>query len=113
MVTDAYRRQCSVTGERALPVLDAAHIRPYANGGDHAVQNGLLLRSDVHTLFDRGYVTVTPAYRLEVSKRIKDEFDNGKHYYAFHGKELILPRDHLQMPAKHELEWHNNNTFLG
>lgn len=66
MVQDAYRRKCAVTGEKALPVLQAAHIRPYAEGGEHRVDNGLLLRSDLHILFDRGYVTVTPEYRMEV-----------------------------------------------
>src|SRR5207245_78783 len=40
----------------ALPVLHAAHIRPVSEGGRHLVTNGLLLRSDVHALFDRGYV---------------------------------------------------------
>jgi putative restriction endonuclease len=60
LVTDVYQRRCAVTGERTLPVLEAAHIQPYAAGGRHSVRNGLLLRSDLHTLFDRGYLTVTP-----------------------------------------------------
>ena len=67
IVTDAYSRRCAITRERVLPVLEAAHIRPYAEGGEHRVDNGLLLRSDLHTLFDRGYVTVTPEYRIEVT----------------------------------------------
>jgi putative restriction endonuclease len=50
-------------------VLQAAHIRRVREGGTHGVDNGLLLRSDVHTLFDRGYLTVTPAYQLRVSRR--------------------------------------------
>jgi putative restriction endonuclease len=54
-----------VTGERTLPVLEAAHIRPYADGGRHEVANGILLPSDLRTLFDQGYVTITPDYRLE------------------------------------------------
>lgn len=60
LVTDAYTRRCAITGEKTLPVLEAAHIRPYAEQGPHRVSNGLLLRSDLHTLFDRGYLTVTP-----------------------------------------------------
>ena len=43
-VTDAYNRRCAVTRERTLPVLEAAHIIPFADGGAHAVSNGLLLR---------------------------------------------------------------------
>jgi putative restriction endonuclease len=57
-VTDAYGRACAVTGEHSLPALEAAHIRPYAAEGLHDVANGLLLRSDLHRLFDKGYVTV-------------------------------------------------------
>ena len=68
VVKDSYSRRCAVTGERTLPALDAAHIRPYADGGEHEACNGLLLRRDIHSLFDAGYVTVTPDYRFEVSR---------------------------------------------
>ncbi len=71
IVTDAYSRRYSITGERVLPVLEAAHIRPFSDGGEHRVNTGLLLRSDAHTLFERRYVTVTPEHRIEVSKRLK------------------------------------------
>src|SRR5262249_37666249 len=60
LVTDAYNRRCAMTGEKTLPVLEAAHIRPYSNGGKHELPNGLLLRSDLHRLFDKGYLTVDP-----------------------------------------------------
>jgi putative restriction endonuclease len=59
IVTDAYDRRCAVTNERTLPALDAAHIKPYSGSGKHSVENGLLLRRDLHALFDRGYMTVT------------------------------------------------------
>jgi putative restriction endonuclease len=74
IVADAYKRQCAVTGGKALPVLIAAHIRPFGEGGDHRVDNGVLLRSDIHTLFDRGYVTITPEYRVKISKRLRADF---------------------------------------
>jgi HNH endonuclease len=83
VVTDAYHRRCAVTGERTLPALDAAHIRPYSEGGEHSVSNGLLLHRDIHCLFDLGYVTVTPDRIFEVSQRIREEFENGRDYYAF------------------------------
>jgi putative restriction endonuclease len=73
MVTDAYQRRCAVTGEKTLPVLEAAHIRPYALSGPHRVSNGLLLRSDLHKLFDLGYITVTPELKLLVSRRLREE----------------------------------------
>jgi putative restriction endonuclease len=47
LVTDNYRRRCAITGERTLPALDAAHIRPFSDGGSHDVSNGVLMRREV------------------------------------------------------------------
>ncbi len=91
LVTDTYQRRCAITRERALPVLQAAHIRPVAEGGQHEVSNGLLLRSDVHTLFDRGYVTVSPDFQFRVSRRLKADFDNGEHYFQLEGTRIWVP----------------------
>lgn len=113
LVTDAYGRRCSVSGERVLPVLEAAHVRPYAKGGEHSIANGLLLRSDLHILFDQGYLTVTPDRALEVSSKIRDQFENGKDYYAFHGQKLRLPCNPEQFVSKKNLEWHNQEIYLG
>jgi putative restriction endonuclease len=113
LVTDLYNRSCAVTGGRALPVLVAAHIRSYSEGGEHRVDNGLLLRSDLHTLFDRGYVTVTPEYRLEVGKRLRTDFENGEEYFVWHGKPITLPARSADRPRPEFLTWHNQNRFLG
>ena len=98
----------SGNGQRA-----AAHIRPFAQGGTHSPQNGILLRQDFHTLFDRGYLTVTPEYRVEVSRRIRDEFENGREYYALHGTAISLPERTEMRPAAEFLEWHNTSSFRG
>jgi putative restriction endonuclease len=112
LVTDAYARRCAVTGEKTLPVLEAAHIKPYALNGPHRVSNGILLRSDLHKLFDLGYVTVTPDLRLEVSPRLKSEWQNGREYYAHHGQPLrVQPSDAASRPSREFLAWHNENTF--
>jgi putative restriction endonuclease len=92
-------------------VLDAAHIKPYSKGGEHVVNNGLLLWQDLHTLFDRGYLTVTPEYKVEVSQRIKEEFNNGKEYYALHGTKLGVPES-IAFPDSGLLEWHNERIFV-
>jgi putative restriction endonuclease len=113
LVTDAYSRRCAVTGERVLPVLEAAHIKPYAQGGEHRVDNGLLMRSDLHTLFDRGYVTVTPELDFEVSKRIREEWENGRDYYKLHGQKVRPPERGFLRPAPELLAWHNDGVFLG
>ncbi|MFC2094426.1 HNH endonuclease [Bacteroidota bacterium] len=112
LVTGAYNRKCAISGEKALPVLQAAHIKPFNEQGPNSVSNGLLLRSDLHILFDRGYITVTSEYKIDVSRRIKEEFNNGKHYYAFHGKELYaLPKIIEDRPNLNFIRWHNENIF--
>lgn len=112
IVTDAYSRKCAVTGERVLPALEAAHIKPYATGGPHSINNGILLRSDLHRLFDKGYLTVTPNYRLDVSMRIREEFHNGREYYALRGHRIYLPEKESERPMENFLEWHNSHVFL-
>ena len=112
LVTDAYQRRCAVTGEKTLPVLEAAHIKPFASRGPHRVSNGILLRSDLHKLFDLGYVTVTPDLRLEVSSRLREEWKNGRVYYAHHGQELeFRPTESASLPAREYLQWHNEYVF--
>jgi putative restriction endonuclease len=113
LVTDAYQRRCAVTREKALPVLQAAHIRPIGDGGEHRLDNGLLLRADVHALFDRGYVTVGSDHRVRVSGRLKSDFDNGEHYKQFHGTEIWMPPREEDRPARGFLEWHSDAVFLG
>jgi putative restriction endonuclease len=112
VVTEAYKRRCAITGESTLPVLEAAHILPFAEHGPHAASNGLLLRSDFHKLFDLGLVTVTPSYHIEVSTRIKEEWFNGKAYYSLHGKTLAsVPQNDADRPSAAMLQWHNENRF--
>ena len=112
LVTDAYDRRCAVSGERTLPILDAAHIRAYGEGGEHEGSNGLLLRTDIHKLFDLGYVTVDEQRRFVVSRRLKADFDNGKHYYDLHGTELRSPLLPSAAPSSDALQWHRDNRFL-
>jgi len=112
VVTDAYQRRCAITGEGTLPVLEAAHILPYAEEGPHELQNGLLLRSDFHKLFDKGLVTITPDLTVEVSPKIREEWFNGKAYYRLHGQRLAsLPPDPAHHPSARYLDWHNNARF--
>ena len=113
-VTDTYYRRCAISGERTLPVLQAAHIKPFAQNGPNLIQNGILLRSDIHTLFDNGYLTISPDFHVEVSHRLKDDFGNGKIYYQYHGEKIItLPEKNTEMPALEFLNWHNEKVYLG
>lgn len=112
-VTDGYGRRCAVSGEKTLPILDAAHIRSYADGGEHEVANGLLLRTDIHRLFDLGYVTVTERGAFAVSERLKADFDNGAHYYAMQGRDIAPPRRGFAPPSAEALSWHREYRYLG
>lgn len=112
MVTEAYHGRCAITGEHTLPVLEAAHIRPFSEYGPHLISNGLLLRSDLHKLFDAGYITITPEFRLEVSSRLKQEFNNGKIYYEMNGQKLlVVPGSERDVPNRSFLTWHNENIY--
>jgi hypothetical protein len=73
----------------------------------------LLLRSDIHTLFDQGYVTVTPDQHFEVSRRLKEDWSNGREYYALHGRRIRVPRRAEAKPGEAYLQWHAENVFRG
>ena len=112
-VLDSYGRRCAVTSEKTLPALEAAHIRAYRDVQEHVLSNGILFRADIHKLFDSGYVTVTPDYHFLVSRRIKEEFENGRDYYALDGTAIRLPQNVSDRPAADALMWHNEQRYLG
>ncbi|MGC2760525.1 hypothetical protein [Candidatus Binatus sp.] len=56
---------------------------------------------------------MTPEYRVEVSKRLKTDFDNSQDYFALHGREIALPEKTADRPAKDFLAWHNERCFVG
>lgn len=110
-VLDAYGGACAVTTEHSLPVLEAAHIRPFSAGGAHEVPNGLPLRRDIHRLFDLGFVTVRPDLRFSVSPELKEAFANGRTYYALEGRRIGLPEAQQLHPHPELLDWHGSEIF--
>jgi putative restriction endonuclease len=111
-VTEAYKRQCAITDGKVLPALDAAHIKPFSEGGHHTKSNGILLRKDIHSVFDAGYATVDKNYRFVVSRKVKEVFNNGEEYLRLDGKMLRLPSVKADWPDPDFLQWHNANRFL-
>jgi putative restriction endonuclease len=111
-VTEAYNRQCAVTDGKVLPALDAAHMRPFSEGGFHIKSNGILLRKDIHSVFDAGYVTVDAGYHFQVSRKVRGVFNNGEEYLRLNGKPLRLPTNKTDWPNPDFLRWHNENRFL-
>jgi putative restriction endonuclease len=115
LVQEAYGRRCAVTGTKIVPVLEAAHIRPVTSSGENRVDNGLLLRSDVHKLFDDGYLGVHPSTRvLMVSPRLRSEYGNGEEFYAkAKARETVtIPKRRIDQPSSEFLEWHADEVFL-
>jgi putative restriction endonuclease len=110
-VRDAYGKRCAVTGERSLPVVEAGHIKPYAQGGEHAVWNGLFVRRDIHRLFDLGYVSVRPDLGFTVSPALRDEWENGRAYYILDGCSLHAPERPADRPSSELLDWHYSEVF--
>jgi putative restriction endonuclease len=112
-VIDAYQRRCGITGERTLPALEAAHIKPFSIVKEHDVSNGLSLRSDIHRLYDQGYVSIRPDHVFVVSKQIREQFENGRDYYALNGRKLIVPSILTSQPSSEALDWHYSKRFRG
>ena len=94
--------------------MEAAHIHRYSRGGDHSLSNGLLLRSDLHKLFDLGYLSIEPlTLKIRVSGKIREEFENGRDYYRLDGQPLRQPENRLALPAIEKLKYHFDNEFRG
>jgi putative restriction endonuclease len=112
-VTEAYGRQCAITNGKVLPALDAAHIRPYGEGGAHTKSNGILLRKDIHSIFDAGYVTIKDDLTFSVSNKVREVFNNGEEYLRLHGTLLRRPERKEDWPDTEFLRWHNKERYLG
>ncbi len=113
-VDEAYAYRCALTGSRTYPSLEAAHIRDYASeGGVHAVSNALLLRSDVHALYDRGYLGIDPDLRLHVSPELRANGWNGVEFYEREaaGFRIAVPEDVRHRPDRDALAWHYETRF--
>jgi hypothetical protein len=83
----AYGGRCAVTGCDAVAALEASHIVPYCGPQSHHVTNGLLLRADLHTLFDLDLMGIDPdTMTVALAPAIK-----GTTYSEFQGRRLTLP----------------------
>jgi hypothetical protein len=84
---EAYNRRCAITNCDCPDTLEAAHILPYCGADTNHVQNGILLRSDIHTLFDIGKIGIDPiSHKVIVSKSL-----NGTDYEGLKREKLRLP----------------------
>jgi predicted restriction endonuclease len=105
---NAYEGKCSITGCDASDTLEAAHITPYMGDHTNTVQNGLLLRADIHTLFDIGKITISQSdFRVILHHDLREGY-----YKLLHGKLISMPKDKSAWPSKAALEMHKKASGL-
>lgn len=92
-------RKCAVTGEKTEPVLEAAHVQSYLGPRSNHVQNGILVTQEFHTLFDAGLVSITPEYKVRVSPAIREKWSNGRRFYEYDGRPILVPEDPELRPS--------------
>lgn len=103
----AYNDKCCVTGETAPAILEAAHIHPYRGADTNQVANGLLLRTDLHTLFDFGLWTLEDTFTIRLSSHII----SSKSYAGYDGATIAVPNKPQLRPSKAALRFHREMIF--
>jgi putative restriction endonuclease len=98
----AYNGRCAVSGTDAMDALEAAHIVPYLGPETNRVENGLLLRADLHTLFDLRLLTVDPdTLRVVLAPSVRHTT-----YSQLHDQPLSLPKHPSEYPSRSALKVH-------
>lgn len=101
---DAYGGRCAMTGCDVVDALEAAHIRPYSGQSSNVVSNGLLLRADVHTLFDLYLIAVDPvSLQMSLAPALHQSS-----YSDLVGKELASPVSATLSASSDSLAWHRS-----
>ncbi len=99
---EAYATRCAITGCDQAEVLEAAHIHPYKGEHTHVVSNGLLLRADLHTLFDLYLIAIEPDSLLI---RLAPQLHNS-YYMQYQGLPLATPTSPSAKASVEALQWH-------
>ena len=99
---EAYGAHCVVTDCSVSDVLEAAHIFPYQGSDTNKVANGLLLRADIHTLFDCGLLAIAPE---SMTVLVAEELDDSE-YRSMRGRRIRLPQREDQCPSAEALSAH-------
>lgn len=103
---EAYDGKCAITGCVLTELLEAAHIHPYKGAHTNVVSNGLLLRADIHTLFDLGLIRIDPSsLKVCISKKII-----GTDYESLKNISIYSPTLEKNRPYLNALRWHYNHS---
>ena len=115
-----YNYQCAISGMRvttpantqiSAQMVDACHIRPFADFRDDTIGNGLSLSPNLHRAFDRGLITINDDFVVRVSPAIV-ETDSPYSLRQFEGKQITLPEDPKHYPLIQNLIWHRKERWL-
>ncbi|MBD3906507.1 HNH endonuclease [Chryseobacterium sp. C-2] len=95
---EAYDNTCAITGSKVIDLLEAAHIQPYDGAYTSVVSNGILLRSDIHDLFDsqkdgKRLINISVDYKIEVHISLENS-----EYWGYNGKDIKLPKEIINYP---------------
>lgn len=102
---DAYDSRCAITRCEVVDALEAAHITPFAEEQAYGVSNGVLLRSDIHTLFDLFLLSIDPtSWTVHIAPQLTGS------YGIIDGIKLSLPIEASTQPdqerlLRHYREW--------
>jgi hypothetical protein len=98
----AYTQSCAITGCKVLAVLEAAHITPYLGPETNHITNGILLRSDLHTLWDSHLVYINPkTFHVVVHSSLRSS-----EYGSFHNRPCNSPKREDRKPSILALKQH-------
>ncbi len=89
-----YNEKCAISATNLPSVLEAAHIIPYQGAKTNHITNGILLRSDFHTLFDLGLIGINQHYKVVVSSSLRDT-----EYEQYHEADIFLPVNGKERPS--------------
>lgn len=111
----SYENKCAVTGLPVQELLVASHIVPWAKDEKNRLNptNGICLNALHDRAFDKGLMTITPDYKIKISKYVLDFEENRPvrdSLLSFENKEILLPSKFY--PNKEFLEYHNNTVFV-
>lgn len=98
-LTSTYSNKCCVTGETTPELIEAAHIQPYIDEKSNHVKNGLLLRIDIHKLFDNGLMYIDEDFKIHISPQVKSDY-----YQNLDGSQIELPKNENFFPSKEALK---------
>ena len=97
-----YNGACAITGNTEPTVLDAAHIIPFNGRQSNHPRNGILLRTDIHTLFDAGLIAIDPeTLCVRVSSKLSEPS-----YLEYNNRQIELPLSVEFHPSKRALRHH-------